>query len=153
MAALAFTRLGKLCGRADLLADARDILDFAAEVMTKSPMASGQLHNALDMVMGPTPEIVLLGDRGESGTADSLSSFWQSFIPNRVIACRAAADAEGGSRLLDPIFVGRNPLYGSPTLFVCQKFACESPVSGKQATIAKWKSLVDGGRALPEVRG
>ncbi len=153
MAAMVFTRLGKLCGRADLLADARDILDFAAEIMAQSPMASGQLHNALDMVMGPTPEIVLLGETNEPGTADALTRLWQSFIPNRVVACRPAANASNGSRCLDPIFVGRTPLYGSPTVFVCQKFACSAPVSGKQATIAKWEHLVAMGQSLPDLVG
>ena len=150
IAATVFVRLGKLCGRADLIADARDILDLAAELMDKSPIASGQLHIALDMVMGPMPEIAMLGDTQQPGTSDALAAFWNSYIPNRVIACRPSAAADSGSRYLDAIFVGRNPLYGEPTVFVCQKFACESPVSGKAAVIEKWNHVKLSGRVLPD---
>ena len=153
LAATVFVRLGKLCGRADLIADARDILDAAAEVMSASPMASGQLHIALDMVIGPLPEIVLLGDTAESGTKEALSQFWKSYVPNRVLACRPQSESDNGSRFLDAIFVGRTPLYGSPTVFVCQKFTCESPVSGKAAAIEKWKHLTAMGQVMPDLPG
>ncbi|MEM7313255.1 MAG: thioredoxin domain-containing protein [Planctomycetota bacterium] len=149
MVANAFTRLGKLCGRADLLSDARGILDMASELMSKSPTAAGQLLIALDMQTGPFPEVVLVGERDEKATQDSLDAFWKRYIPNRVIALREEAERDDGSHFLDAIFLGRKPLYGTPAVYVCEKFACQSPVSGKEATIAKWSELVAMGEGLP----
>ncbi len=148
MTATLLTRLGKLCGRADFLADARGILDFAAEVMEHAPSAAGQMLIALDMQIGPFPEIVLLGDPADDQTEAALDDFWQRFIPNRVIACRPQAEF-AGTHFLDAIFLGRCPLYGRPSVFVCQKFACEAPVSGKEAAIGKWGDLVALGQQMP----
>ncbi len=149
MAATVLTRLGKLCGRADFLADARGILDLAAEIMEHAPTAAGQLLIALDMHTGPLFEIAILGDPAESTTAAALNAFWSRYIPNRVIACRADPEAPHASHYLDAIFLGRTPLYGSPSVYVCQKFACDSPVSGKEAAIGKWSELVAMGQEMP----
>ncbi len=149
MTATLLTRLGKLCGRADFLADARGILDFAAEVMEHAPSAAGQMLIALDMQIGPFPEIVLLGDMADDQTEAAINDFWQRFIPNRVIACRPQPEYEG-THFLDAIFLGRIPLYGHPSVFICQKFACEAPVSGKEAAIGKWGDLVALGQQMPK---
>lgn len=150
MTATVLTRLGKLCGRGDYLGDARGILDVAAELMEKSPSAAGQLLIALDMQSGPFPEIAILGDVSEKETAASIEAFWGKYIPNRVIACRSDPDGVDGSEHLNPIFLGRVPLYGSPSVFVCRKFACDSPVSGKEAVIGKWSDLVTLGQSMPK---
>ncbi len=148
MAATVLTRLGKLCGRSDFVTEAREILDFSAEIIERSPAASGQLQIVLDLHTNPMHEIVVLGDPVEPETREVIGALWKSFILNRVIACRPRADAEG-STFIDPIFVGRQPLYGNPSVFVCQKFACDRPVSGKEAAIGKWSELAAGGTVLP----
>ena len=150
MVATGFTRLGKLCGRADLLSDARGVLDMASELMETSPAAASQLLIALDMQTGPFPEVVMVGEVDEKATQDSLDAFWRRFIPNRVIALREVAETDDGSHFLDAIFLGRKPLYGTPAVYVCEKFVCQSPVSGKEAVVAKWSELVAMGEGLPK---
>ena len=105
MAATALVRLGKLCGRQDFLDAARKTFELALGVIEKSPTAAGQMLLAADMLFGPTPEIVVLGDKNESATAEVLAALRKRFVPNRVVACRATA-AEG-SRNLQPLFEGK----------------------------------------------
>jgi uncharacterized protein YyaL (SSP411 family) len=141
MAATALLRLGKLCGRDDYLDAARATLDMAVGLMERAPTAAGQMLIAAEMFFGPTPEIVVLGQIGDADTAAALSDLRKRFIPNYVLACRATSESQSGSPNLAPIFAGKSPQGTLPTVFVCENFTCQAPVSGKGAAIAVWERL------------
>jgi len=141
MAATTLLRLGRLCGRSDFLTAAQDTLAAGAGVMETSPVAAGQLLCALDTYLGPMSEIVILGDAEEEETAEVITNLRSRYLPNRVVACRPQAEVEDGSPELDPIFTGRFSQGEPPTVYVCEKFTCLEPVSGKHAAIAAWNRL------------
>ena len=141
MAAIALLRLGKLCGRSDYLTAAEETLHMAAGLMDKAPAATGQMLVALDFLLGPTNEIVLLGNVDESDTSNVLADLRHRFLPNQVVACRSTAEVQGGSKMLDAIFRGKNPQAESPSVYLCRDFTCETPVTGKDAILAAWKHL------------
>ena len=95
---------------------------------------------ALDLSLGPVHEIVVLGDTATGETAAALADLRGRFLPNKVVACRADAEAENGSGELDPIFTGRQKT-GEPTVYVCENFTCQAPVAGQGAAVAKWQEL------------
>ncbi len=68
MAATALLRLGKLTGRADYLDAAAGTLQAAAGLMAQFPSAAGQMLMALDMQLGPTHEIVVVGREDDADT-------------------------------------------------------------------------------------
>src|SRR5690606_5597791 len=93
---------------------------------------------ALDMYLGPTAEIVLIGEPKHADTAAVLRELHQKFLPNKVVAARPPAGAAYRSPLLDPVFDGKAPSpTGEPTLFVCENFACQAPVVGRDAIVRK----------------
>jgi uncharacterized protein len=139
MAALALLRLGKLTGRQDFLDAAEGTLRAGAALVEQAPRAAGQMLLALDMYLGPTPEIVILGDAGQADTAAALQSLRHRYLPNRVIACRAPAAQQSGP--LDPLFEGKTLDGPQPGVFICQNFACGQPVFGRDAAIAAWDQL------------
>ena len=145
MAATALVRLGKLCGRDDFISAARRTMEAALGVIEQSPTAAGQMLLAADLLFGPTPEIVVLGDRSQPDTAAVLDGLRQRFIPNRVVACRSAERAAGEhhSPHLDPLFAGKSPSGSEPTVFVCQNFVCQAPVSGCEAVLNLWDQLAN----------
>jgi uncharacterized protein YyaL (SSP411 family) len=128
LAVMTLLRLGKLCGRGDYLVAAESALQGSLGLIGQAPMGAAQLLLALDTYLGPTPEIVVLGDRCD----EALNDLRRLFIPNRVIALR---DFDGStaneSPALADLFEGKEPIPPGPTLFVCQDFACASPVSGR----------------------
>lgn len=146
LAAMVLVRLGKLSGRAEYLQAAEGTFRSALSLMERAPTASGQMLLALDMFLGPTPEIVILGDPTSADIAAVLSELQQRFIPNKVVALRSpsASASIQRSAALDPLFVGKTPLALKPTLFVCENFTCQSPVVGQQAVIQQIKKLSDG---------
>jgi uncharacterized protein YyaL (SSP411 family) len=141
MAATALLRLGKLCGRDEYSDAGRRTLEMASSFMQRSPTAAGQMLIALDRFFGPTPEIVVLGDPGHPETAAVLADLRKRYIPNYVLACRAEARISVDSDALRPLFEGKTARGAEPTVFICENFACQAPVHGKDAILATWAKL------------
>jgi uncharacterized protein YyaL (SSP411 family) len=150
MAAMALVRLAKLTGRDDLRAAAEQTLQAAAGIIERSATAAGQALLALDFQLGPTHEIVLLGNPERGPTREALSDLWRRFVPRKVVACRGPGESGPSERRgspspsaaspLEPLFAGKQ-LGAEPTVFVCQNFACQAPVSGLAEARAKWDEL------------
>jgi len=141
MAATALVRLAKLTGRDDLREAADRTLQAAAGVIERSATAAGQALLALDLQLGPTHEIVVLGDASGGETRATLVDLWKRYLPRKLVACRASQTSAAGERALDALFAGKAPLAEFPTVFVCENFACQAPVVGKTAALAKWAEL------------
>jgi uncharacterized protein len=139
MAATALIRLGKLTGNAPFLAAAGRTLAVAQTVMERTPTGAGQMLLALDLWRGPLQELVLIGGANESENAELVAAVQKAFLPNSVFAYRPAAAAakgkakpadSGRSPQLEPLFTGRVAVDGQPTLYICENFACQAPVTG-----------------------
>ncbi|MCC7084753.1 MAG: thioredoxin domain-containing protein [Pirellulales bacterium] len=132
LAATVLVRLGKLTGRSDFLAAAEKTLRSAASLIERAPTAFGQMLLALDMHLGPMPEIVLLGEAKNADTAAALSTLRRNFIPNKLLAMRPAQPTANRYRspALNPLFAGKSASEGEPTLFICENFTCQAPVGG-----------------------
>jgi uncharacterized protein YyaL (SSP411 family) len=140
VAATALVRLAKLTGNQTYFAAAERTLQTAVGLMQSSPAAAGQWLLALDLWLGPTAEIVLVGDLH----ADELQQLWsdmqQRFIPRQVFA----AHQQGTSppRPLEALLAGKEGGSGlSPRVYVCQDFACQAPVEGATAVRQLWERL------------
>jgi len=148
MAATVLLRLGTFTGRADYRDAARHTLEMAQPLMRETPTAMGQMLIAADRYLGPAPEVVILGAANDPDTQAVLLGLRRRFVPNLMLACRDQAQpASGASRHLDPLFQGKQPGGASPTVFVCEDFACQVPVSGRSAVDELWESL--GRRIVP----
>ncbi len=150
MAATALVRLGKLCGRVDFVELARDTIVRASGIIDQSPTAAGQLLVALDMLIGPVTEIVIVGKSIEPGTQQVIEGLRQRYIPNKVVAWRERADYPQASHALDPIFLGRQAVLVAPSVFLCEKFVCQAPIQGKKGALEAWARLAAPGSWHPQ---
>jgi uncharacterized protein YyaL (SSP411 family) len=141
MAAMVLLRLGKLTGRDDYLSAAESTLRAAVALMQQAPRGTGQMLLALDFFLGPTPEIVVVGDARQAETAAALADLRHRFVPNKLLACRRADPIAEGSTALALLFAGKDAREPEPTVFVCENFACQEPVFGKGAAVAQWRAL------------
>ncbi|HEX7448036.1 MAG TPA: thioredoxin domain-containing protein [Pirellulales bacterium] len=133
MAVTLLLRLGKLCGRTDYLEAARRAMTAFVGLLEKHPTAAGQMLIALDFYLGPTPELVLLGSPD-----DLRAEVWRRYLPNKVFGARPG---DGHSAALDGAFAGKSTSGEQPILYVCENFACQSPVVGKEAILAALDAL------------
>jgi uncharacterized protein len=95
---------------------------------------------ALDMYLGPTPEIVIVGSHDEPANAEVLGQLHRRFLPNKVVAFRPAEDGATGPALAGT-FRDKHEIPPGPTLFICHDLSCQSPVSGKEAALAALDNL------------
>ncbi len=140
MAATMLLRLGKLTGRQEYMQAAEKTLQMAVEVMQRSPMAAGQLLVALDLLLGPTSEVVFIGERNNPNTKPLLRELRRSFTPRQVFVAYQPGDSV--PTVLQPILAGKTVVSDQqPRLFVCQDFACQAPAIGAVAILEAWKQL------------
>jgi uncharacterized protein YyaL (SSP411 family) len=145
MAATALLRLGKLCGKMDYLEAAGRTLAVARNVMERTPTGAGQMLIALDLWLGPVNELVLLGGKNESDNESIVAALHRSLLPNAVYAYRnlelQQQPDQARSPALRPLFEGRTATGGQPTLYICENFTCQSPVSGARKVAAEIEKL------------
>lgn len=147
-AAMALVRLGKLTSRAGYVEAAGKTLLFGSGLMQRAPLAGAQLLMALELYVGPTPQIVILGNRDGMETAAALRGLRRRFIPNRVVAFRDPSRAGGGFPHLDALFAGKAAGGRSPSVYVCQDLTCSAPVAGADEAETIWARLAaEGGSA------
>ncbi len=131
LAATALVRLGKLTGREDYLGAAAKTFQRAMAILQQSPTAASQMLLALDMYLGPTPEIVIVADPAAKETASLLADLQHRYWPNKVVARRS--DPAVGSSQMAALFAGKQRSAAGPTVYLCQDFACQAPVVGGEA--------------------
>jgi hypothetical protein len=113
----------------------------ASGVARQAPSAAGQLLMAADMAIGPLHEIAVLGRGNDVDTVAVLADLRKRYHPHRVLACRECAENAEGSHHLDALFAGKTAGSASPTVYVCEHFTCQQPVSGREAAMKLWEEL------------
>ncbi|WP_083912076.1 hypothetical protein [Desulfotignum phosphitoxidans] len=104
-------------------------------------MGFTQFLAACDFIIGPTQEIVVVGDPGNQKTTDMLRAVKQAYLPNKVLLFRGKQDA---FEELDKIAAYAGEMASAvpvdrPTTFWCQQFACREPITA----VEKLKSIIE----------
>ncbi len=119
--------------------------DYATELfkltngfMRKYPQAFGRALAAFDFYLNPTKEIVVIGDKNADDTKQLLRAIWTRYIPNKVVVLAQENDQEAVA--LVPLVQDREMIAGKATVYVCENFACQQPVT----TIEDLNRQLDG---------
>ena len=131
MAAYALLKLARLTSRSDLEARAVETLEAMSGQLARSPMASGQALLALDFLLGPTHEFVLVGGSDAAANVAALSALQAGFVPNKVLVQGLSA---GGA--VAALKEGKTAINGEPTLYACERGVCQPPQIGTAAIAA-----------------
>lgn len=141
MAATALLRLGRLCGRADLEGQAVSTLEFLSGLLEQSPTAAGQALLALDFLIGPAREVVLIDGNRPEETDEVLAALHRRFLPNKVVA-RMTAPLQKAEppAALKPLVQGKTARNGAATIYLCDHGTCGLPVTGVAGLEARLRS-------------
>ena len=116
-AAYGLLRLAALTGEAGYEERAVGVLRLLHELAGKHPQAFGHLLQALDFHLAPVQEVALVGE----DTAALARVVRGRFRPHLVLA--------GGAADGVPLLQDRPPVDGRPAAYVCERFACQAPVT------------------------
>jgi uncharacterized protein len=133
-AAFGLLRLAALTGEADYERHAAGQLRLLSEIAPQHPTAFGHMLQAIDFFLARVREVALVGDA--EGVAALAAVVRETFRPHLVLA---GGPPEGGSAV--PLMEGRAPVDGRAAAYVCERFACQRPVTGAD----ELRSLLDGG--------
>ncbi|QEL15957.1 thioredoxin domain-containing protein [Limnoglobus roseus] len=129
VAATALLRLSKLISADDYREAAFRTLTVYRNLMADSPSAAGQLLIALDLYLGPTREIAVIGKANDPDTVRVLMFLRAKFRPNQVIAFHDPTAGASEMALLRD----RPMIDDTVTVYVCENFVCTTPLVGVAA--------------------
>ena len=107
---------------------------FSTEV-TKDPSAHTQLMIALDFALGPSSEIVILGNPQKEDTAKMLQALRSKFVPRKVVILRSPVEESYEITKIAKFTKSLQAEEGKATAFVCRNYVCNLPTTDVHAML------------------
>ncbi len=120
-------RLAAFTGDDAYRSRADEYLQPLADIMVQHPQAFGHALGALDFALSAVKEFAILGDPRAADTRALLEVINDRYLPNSVLACAAPLDSTATQAV--PLLADRPLKEDKATAYVCQNFACLTPVN------------------------
>ncbi|MEP6476073.1 MAG: thioredoxin domain-containing protein [Actinomycetota bacterium] len=134
-AAALLLRLALFTGQAEHERAGIAALQLVRDAMQRAPTGFGMALCALDLHLGPAREIAVVGDPEEPATRALVGAVTaERWLPNVVVATGAPGDE--ASEIV-PLLRDRGLIQGLPAAYVCERFACQLPVTTVEALLAQ----------------
>ena len=117
MLAHVLLRLSRIYGDDELERHAVGVLRLMHTALGRVPSAFGWALCALDLYLSPPRELAIIGSPDDELARAALAPF----EPNAVVAFGPSEEV--------PLLAGKVRVDGKPTLYVCERFACQAPVT------------------------
>jgi uncharacterized protein YyaL (SSP411 family) len=136
-AATILQRLALLTGEVEYERAGVGALRVVGDLMIKAPTVLGQALSALDLAVGPSREVAIVGEPGAEDTNRLVREVHGRFLPNVVLAVGAP-----GVDATVPLLADRPGVDGRATAYVCEGFACQMPVTDPGALASQLTEAV-----------
>jgi hypothetical protein len=134
MAVRTLLMLAAYTGQATYDTPARQALAALQGPLSQYPGAFAHWLGALEFALAPAQEVAVIGDLATAETQAILNSLQKPYRPNQVVALTRPDQLAGHPELLE----ARPALNGQTTVYVCQNFTCQQPVT----TVAELEALL-----------
>jgi uncharacterized protein YyaL (SSP411 family) len=122
-AAYALLRLAALTGEHEYERQGVGVLRLFAELAPRHPNAFAHLLQALDFQLALVKEVALVGD-----DLRPLERVVRDKFRPHVVVAGSSPEGTGDAGSI-PLLQGREPVDGRATAYVCERFACQAPVT------------------------
>ncbi len=109
------------------------------------PSSMTMMMTAVDMMVGPSFEVVISGDPEGKDTRKMLRALWDKYVPRKVVVQRPAGESPDIVKLA-PYTKNQVPQEGRATAYVCRNYACKLPTT----SISKMNELLEEKATFPE---
>ncbi|MGZ4386913.1 MAG: thioredoxin domain-containing protein [Gaiellaceae bacterium] len=120
-------RLSRIYGEEELKAAAAGAMGLLGSSMARVPSAFGHMLCVLDLHLSKSREIAIVGDREAPVAREAL----RRYEPQAVLAISAGRGDEAAQRV--PLLAGKDLVRGRTAVYVCERFACQAPVTDPAA--------------------
>jgi uncharacterized protein YyaL (SSP411 family) len=129
VAMLNLLRLARLTGRPELEDESAAVGRAFSQQVAKAPANHAMLMVAVDFAVGPSYEVVVVGDSEADDTGVMLDAVGHAFVPNAVILFVPVGEGQAEITELAPYATGFKAVDGKATAYVCSNYACERPTT------------------------
>ncbi|MFQ5688224.1 MAG: thioredoxin domain-containing protein [Candidatus Scalindua sp.] len=129
VAVLNLLRLARITADSDLEDKANKIMLAFSEDVKSVPSGYTQMMVGLGFGIGPSYEIVIVGNPQAKDTKEMLGSLRKHFIPNKVVLLRPSDQEEPDIIRLAKFTEYQSSLDGKATAYVCLDYACKMPTT------------------------
>ncbi|MFH1349625.1 MAG: thioredoxin domain-containing protein [Pseudomonadota bacterium] len=129
VAMLNLLRLSRYTGNAQLEEKAMRIGRAFSKELKQFPSGYTQFMVSVDFGIGPSHEVVIVGDSGSKDTKEMLKSVQSRFIPNQVIILRPIERESDEIDSLSEFIKYYQSINGRATAYICRNNACKAPTT------------------------
>ncbi|MCG6982736.1 MAG: thioredoxin domain-containing protein, partial [Deltaproteobacteria bacterium] len=129
VALLNLIRLGRITGEVNLQKKAEQLTGAFASRIKAYPSAYTQFLAALDFLMGPSREVVIVEGRNGRSSKAMVEAIHREFVPNKVLLLRPADEAGDRISALAPFTRALEAPGDQPTVHICEHNSCRSTIT------------------------
>jgi uncharacterized protein YyaL (SSP411 family) len=130
VALLNLIRLGRITGEANLEKKAEQLAGAFASRIKAYPSAYTQFLAALDFLIGPSREIVIVESRNGQSYRLLVEAIQKQFVPNKVLLLRPADEGADRISALAPFTRDLRALGDQPVIHICEHHSCQNSLTG-----------------------
>jgi uncharacterized protein YyaL (SSP411 family) len=131
VAMLNLLRLARLTAKSDLEERAAIIGEVFSESIRESPSAHTQFMAAVEFGVGPSCEVVIVGNSQAEDTKEMVHALHTHFLPNKVVLFRPIDQEAPGIERLAKFTKYQTSIDNRATAYVCRNYNCELPTTDK----------------------
>ncbi len=128
VAMLNLLRIGRITGDAAYDEMASKLAKAFSGTVEQAPVAYTQLLSSLDFAIGPSYEVVVVGDPASPDTKEMLSAIRKRYSPNKVLLFKGPGDVPGVTAIAE-FTKGQSSIDGKATAYVCLDHVCNLPTT------------------------
>ncbi|WP_442323844.1 thioredoxin domain-containing protein [Aneurinibacillus aneurinilyticus] len=127
VAAMNLVRLARLTGNDDIIRLASEQVSAFAGDVALYPQVHAHFMMAVQFLFGPTQEIVIVAPN-RAAAQEMVQEVRKHFMPNAVVSL-VTDETREKFLLLAPMLTDKTAQDGKATVYVCENFACQAPVT------------------------
>jgi uncharacterized protein YyaL (SSP411 family) len=136
VALLNLLRLSYLAGNAGYGEKAAHLLRACPKTIAEAPSAHTQFMTALDFSLGPSSQVVIVGNPRSDDTVSMIRRLRGSFLPNKVAMFRSTEEQDPGIIRLAGYTRDLESIGGKATAYVCRDFRCDLPTTDEKEMLS-----------------
>jgi uncharacterized protein YyaL (SSP411 family) len=129
VACLNLIRLAHMTGETRYEEEAAQLMRSFSSAVSRAPSACTQLLIALDFAIGPSCEVVVVGDSDKTDTKHMLEALRSRFTPRKVVLLHSSLGRRHGASYLDALTGGLTRKEGIASAYVCCNHVCKPPTT------------------------
>ena len=129
VAALNLLRLGRITAKAEFEEKAARIGRAFSKAVKQMPSAYTQLLLAVDFALGPSHEVIIVGEWGADDTKAMIRALRGHFVPNKVVLFRPSGEESPDITRLAEYTNYQSSIDGKATAYVCLNYTCKLPTT------------------------